>query len=99
MPDPVFRGMTKSALWWGVPVKVAIMAHMPLILVTLYAVAIFGWQSIMIAIFIPMNHFVMREITRSHPHIWRQIGLFATFRLIHRDRSYKFWHSSTYGPR
>ena len=89
--DPIFKGCTRPAMVWGVPIVPFVLVFG---LVTLTAV----WSSLFLFIaFVPL-YTLMRLIVRSDDQQFRLLGLKAKCRLLHRNRNGRFWKASTYGP-
>lgn len=89
--DPVFKGCTRPAMKFGVPI-------VPLIVVG-SLVAIFAQLTTVLALglIFPIV-VVMGQITRSDDQKYRLLWLRFYCRIIHLNRTAKFWNASTYAP-
>lgn len=89
--DPIFKGCTRPAMLWGVPIT-------PLI-ICFGAITLLGlWTNLLLlALFVPA-YLVMRLVVRNDDQQFRLLWLKARCRLIARDRNARFWRASAYAP-
>lgn len=76
---------------FGVPV-------IPLVIVGGSIVLLSVWISMFILPLIVPIVLVMRQITKTDDQMFRLLGLKAQFRLIHFNRTGRFWRASAYSP-
>ena len=90
--DPLFKGCTRPAMFFGVPIvplSVAVGA------VFLLAV----WISLFVAVTLIPIVLVMRMITKTDDQQFRLLSRKLYCRLLpHMNKNAKFWGSSTYAP-
>ena len=89
--DPIFKGCTRPAMLWGVPIVPAIVC---LGLITLVAL----WTSILLLVLLLPAHLLMRLIVRHDDQQFRLLWLKAKCRLVHPNRNAGFWRASAYAP-
>jgi type IV secretion system protein VirB3 len=98
--DPLFKGCTRPAMVFGVPLA-------PLAVVTGTVVLLAIWTTLFIGLLLIPIVLVMRIITKSDDQQFRLLGLKIMFRgvnlpLLNRlfscNRNDKFWKASTYSP-
>ncbi|MEN3601795.1 type IV secretion system protein VirB3 [Brucella abortus] len=89
--DPIFKGCTRPAMLFGVPV-------IPLVIVGGSIVLLSVWISMFILPLIVPIVLVMRQIAQTDDQMFRLLGLKAQFRLIHFNRTGRFWRASAYSP-
>ncbi len=87
--DPLFKGCTRPAMQFGVPLT-------PLVIVGGTVILISVWTSILVATTLVPIVLVMRQITKSDDQQFRLLGLKIMYRANNKNR--KFWKSSTYSP-
>jgi len=56
------------------------------------------WTTIFMVLLIPLAIGIMRTMVKEDDQKFRLLGLKMQFRLIHFDRTARFWKSSTYSP-
>lgn len=89
--DPIFKGCTRPAMLWGVPIT-------PFVVVFGVVTLLAMWFHLFILLaFIPL-YTIMRLIVRSDDQQFRLLGLKAKCRLLNLNRNAKFWKSSAYSP-
>lgn len=87
--DPLFKGCTRPAMLFGVPV-------VPMVLVG-GAVFLFSvYTSLLCMVLLVPVVITMRLITKSDDQMFRLLRLKAMFR--HGNRNGKFWKASAYSP-
>ncbi|MDR0576115.1 MAG: VirB3 family type IV secretion system protein [Candidatus Accumulibacter sp.] len=92
MSDPLFKGCTRPAMYFGVPV-------VPLIIVCSLIVLLAVWTKLWVAVALIPATLVMRSITASDDQKFRLLWLkcYCRFR-PHRNANGRFWKSSAYAP-
>ena len=98
--DPLFKGCTRPAMIFGVPL-------VPLAIVTAAVILVAIWTTLLVtAVLVPLV-LAMRQITRADDQQFRLLGLKIFFRgmnlpllnrLFHCDRNHRFWKASAYSP-
>src|SRR5688572_6280495 len=89
--DPLFKGCTRPALLFGVPLY-------PLALVSGAVLLVSIWTTIWLAFAILPLVFVMRLVTRADDQQFRLLGLRIYFRVLHYNHNGRFWRASVYSP-
>jgi type IV secretion system protein VirB3 len=98
--DPLFKGCTRPAMVFGVPL-------VPLAVVTGAVVLLAVWTTLFVALLLLPMMLIMRLITKSDDQQFRLLGLKIMFRgvnlpflnrLFYCNRNGKFWKSSAYSP-
>ena len=89
--DPLFKGCTRPAMWFGVPV-------VPLVIVSLIIILLAVWFSFFIAAALLPVILTMRWIAKTDDQQFRLLGLKMLFRLINYNHNADFWKSSAYSP-
>jgi type IV secretion system protein VirB3 len=87
--DPLFKGCTRPAMLFGVPV-------VPLAVVSGGVLLLSLWLSILLALGLLPLFFVMRGLAQSDDQKFRLLWLKLYFRLIHYNHTRRFWRSSHY---
>lgn len=87
--DPLFKGCTRPPMLFGVPVVPCILVCGTLILLTM-------WTSVFVGLAIPAAVAIMRLTVREDDQKFRLLGLKLRFRIIHFNRTGRFWKASTY---
>lgn len=89
--DPIFKGCTRPAMLWGVPIVPMVAAFGA---VALMAV----WINIFLfVVFVPV-YVLMRLVVKSDDQQFRLLWLKAKCRLVHFNRNARFWRASAYAP-
>jgi type IV secretion system protein VirB3 len=90
--DPLFKGCTRPAMIWGVPL-------VPLAVVTAGVILVSVWtQMILFAASLLPIVLVMRLIAKSDDQQFRLLGLKIVFRIVHYNANGRFWRASCYSP-
>ena len=89
--DTVFKGCTRPAMMFGVPI-------VPLAVVGMVVILVAVWTTVLLVILMVPIIFVMRLIVQNDDQQFRLLSLRALFRVIHRNRNASFWKSSAYSP-
>ncbi len=89
--DPLFKGCTRPAMVFGVPI-------LPFVIVTGGVVLLAAWTTIFLIIFLPVAILVMRQITKTDDQMFRLLGLKMRFRLFNYNHNGRFWKASAYSP-
>lgn len=89
--DPIFKGCTRPAMLWGIPL-------MPCVGTFLFFILLTVWFSWLFLIPLPAVLFGMRKVVRTDDQAFRLHGLRLQFRLIHFNRNGRFWKASAYSP-
>ncbi|WP_108610806.1 VirB3 family type IV secretion system protein [Aminobacter sp. MSH1] len=89
--DPLFKGCTRPPMLMGVPVMPCIVVCGSLILLTM-------WTSVFVGLSIPAAVAIMRLTVKEDDQKFRLLGLKLLFRVIHLNRTGRFWKASTYSP-
>lgn len=89
--DPLFKGCTRPAMLFGVPL-------VPLAVVGGVVVLISVWTTILFALTLIPIVITMRIIAKSDDQQFRLLGLKFVFRVINRNRNGRFWKASAYSP-
>ncbi|EJE4644424.1 VirB3 family type IV secretion system protein [Vibrio parahaemolyticus] len=88
-PFPLFKGATRVATFWGVPMM-PLMVMFMVVAVSALTISIWFW-----VLAIPA-WFIMAQITRYDDKAFRIWGLWIETKL--RNRNKKFWGASSYAP-
>lgn len=89
--DPVFKGCTRPAMLFGVPL-------VPLAGVGLMVILISVWTKIFFSVILGPIILVMRYIAQKDDQQFRLLSLRLLFRLFHYNRNRLFWQASVYSP-
>ena len=89
--DPLFKGCTRPAMLWGVPI-------VPLVLVGSFFVLMGIYVNILVTVTLIPVFFIMRQIAKKDDQQFRLLGLRILFRIVHLNRNGAFWKASTYAP-
>lgn len=89
--DPVFKGCTRPAMLFGVPL-------VPLAGIGLMVILISVWTTIFFSIVLGPIILVMRAIAQKDDQQFRLLSLRLLFRLFHYNRNRHFWRASVYSP-
>jgi len=98
--DPLFKGCTRPAMLFGVPL-------IPLAIVTIFFVLLAVYTTLFVGLLIFPIVIVMRLITKSDDQQFRLLGLKIMFRgcnlpllnrLFYCNHNGKFWKASAYSP-
>jgi type IV secretion system protein VirB3 len=96
LKDPVFKGCTRPALLWGVPLVPVLMVGAGMLIPAIWALLTspplgVGILLLMIPVFV-----AMRVITRNDDQRLAQLAL--RLRMIRRQRNRRFWGAHAYVP-
>jgi type IV secretion system protein VirB3 len=89
--DPLFKGCTRPAMMFGVPL-------VPLAAVTVVVILLAVWTTILLVFLLLPIILTMRQITKSDDQQFRLLGLKLLFRGVNYNRNAKFWKASAYSP-
>ncbi len=89
--DPLFKGCTRPAMMFGVPLVPLVIASGGIILVSVWTTILFS------ALLVPLI-LIMRQIAKSDDQQFRLLGLKMRFRVVNYNHNAKFWKASTYSP-
>lgn len=89
--DVVFKGCTRPAMKFGVPMVPLIIAVCSVAIITNLTTM---WTA---ALVVPVV-LVMAEVTRTDDQKWRLIGLWLYCRIKCLNKNARFWNASTYSP-
>jgi len=89
--DPLFKGCTRPAMVFGVPL-------VPLAVVSGAVILLSVWTTILLAFSLFPVVMVMRLIAKSDDQQFRLLGLKFLFRTVNYNHNGRFWKSSSYSP-
>lgn len=89
--DPLFKGCTRPAMVFGVPL-------VPLAAVSVVVILLSVWTTVFFAATLVPIVLVMRQIAKSDDQQFRLLGLKLLFRGINYNHNGKFWKASAYSP-
>lgn len=90
--DPLFKGYTRPAMMFGVPV-------VPLAIVAGVFILLAIWTKIFVAALLIPIVMVMRLVAKKDDQQFRLLGLKMLFRLVNFNHNGRFWNkASTYSP-
>lgn len=89
--DPLFKGCTRPAMAFGVPL-------VPLFFVAAVVILISVWTSIFVSVVLVPSVLVMRQMAKSDDQRFRLLGLKFVFRFMNMNRNADFWQASAYSP-
>lgn len=89
--DPLFKGCTRPAMMFGVPL-------VPLMCVALVVILLAVWTSVLVALALLPIVVTMRLISKSDDQQFRLLGLKLLFRFVNYNHNGRFWKASTYSP-
>jgi type IV secretion system protein VirB3 len=89
--DSVFKGATRPAMLFGVPL-------IPLIFVGGSVVMLSMWTTIFALVTLFPVVFVMRQITKVDDRQFHLLWLRFKFRVLHYNHNGRFWRASHYSP-
>lgn len=87
--DPIFKGCTRPAMLWGVPLT-------PLLVVLGFLLLMAMWFHILIAIAMFPAFFAMKMIASKDDQQFRLLGLRMKCRI--RNLNIRFWNAAAYSP-
>lgn len=89
--DPLFKGCTRPAMIFGVPL-------VPLAAVSVVVILVSVWTTVFFAATLVPITLTMRQIAKSDDQQFRLLGLKLLFRGINYNHNAKFWKASAYSP-
>ncbi|MEY2170721.1 MULTISPECIES: type IV secretion system protein VirB3 [unclassified Rhodanobacter] len=90
--DPLFKGCTRPAMVFGVPLT-------PLVLVALPVILLAIWVNFLLALALIPIVIAMKVFAKADPNKFRLHALRLWCRFLpHRNRNGLFWKASTYSP-
>lgn len=87
--DPIFKGCTRPAMLWGVPLT-------PLLVVLGVLLLLAMWINILIALAMLPAFFAMKMIAKKDDQQFRLLALRLKCRA--KNRNGKFWGATAYAP-
>lgn len=91
LQDPLFKGCTRPAMLFGVPL-------VPLAVVTGVTVLVSIWTTIFFSVLLILLLLIMRQVAKSDDQQFRLLGLKLRFRILNYNHNKKFWQASVYSP-
>ena len=89
--DPLFKGCTRPAMMFGVPLG-------PLSFVSGVVIMLSVWTTIFFAFTLIPIVLTMRQIAKSDDQQFRLLGLKLRFRVVNYNHNANFWKASAYSP-
>lgn len=89
--DPLFKGCTRPAMVFGVPL-------VPLAVVSGVVILLSVWTTIFLAFTLVPIILTMRQIAKSDDQQFRLLGLKLLFRAVNYNHNGQFWKASAYSP-
>ena len=89
--DPLFKGCTRPAMMFGVPL-------VPLAAVSVVVILLSVWTTVFFAATLVPIILTMRQIAKSDDQQFRLLGLKLLFRGVNYNHNAKFWKASAYSP-
>lgn len=89
--DPLFKGCTRPAMFFGIPI-------VPLMIVVGVVMLVSVWTTFFLLLTLVALLPTMRIIAKQDDQQFHMLGLKMVFRLINRNKNGKFWGASTYSP-
>ena len=89
--DPLFKGCTRPAMMFGVPL-------VPLAAVSVVVILLSVWTTVFFAATLVPIIMTMRQIAKSDDQQFRLLGLKLLFRGVNYNHNAKFWKASAYSP-
>lgn len=89
--DPLFKGCTRPAMIFGVPL-------VPLAAVSVVVILVSVWTTIFFAATLVPIILTMRQIAKSDDQQFRLLGLKLLFRGVNYNHNARFWKASAYSP-
>lgn len=89
--DPLFKGCTRPAMAFGVPL-------VPLAVVSAVVILLSVWTTIFLAASLIPIIIVMRQIAKSDDQQFRLLGLKILFHIVNFNANGRFWKASAYSP-
>ena len=89
--DPLFKGCTRPAMIFGVPL-------VPLAAVSVVVILLSVWTTVFFAATLVPIILTMRQIAKSDDQQFRLLGLKLLFRGVNYNHNAKFWKASAYSP-
>ena len=89
--DPLFKGCTRPAMLFGIPL-------VPLAIVSGMVILVSIWTTIFVSTLLVPLLLIMRHIAKSDDQQFRLLGLKFLFRTINYNHNRKFWKASVYSP-
>ena len=89
--DPLFKGCTRPAMMFGVPLT-------PLVIVTIIVLLISLYTTFLAAALLVPIVLAMKQVTKTDDQQFRLLGLKFQFRVMNFNHNKKFWKASAYSP-
>lgn len=89
--DPLFKGCTRPPMLLGVPMVPCLLVCGTLTLLTI-------WISLFLVVTLPVAVAIMRVMVKEDDQKFRLLGLKFLFRVVHFNRTGRFWQASSYSP-
>jgi len=89
--DPLFKGCTRPAMMFGVPL-------IPLVSISVVFVLVGVWTNLLILLGLVPIILIMQAITKTDDQQFRLLGLKFLFRGVNYNRNGYFWRASAYSP-
>lgn len=89
--DPLFKGCTRPAMMFGVPL-------VPLAAVSVVVILLSVWTTVFFAATLVPIILTMRQIAKSDDQQFRLLFLKLLFRGVNYNHNAKFWKASAYSP-
>lgn len=89
--DPLFKGCTRPAMMWGIPITPFVVAFGFVMLLAIWV------NLLLLVLFLPV-YVLMRMVVKSDDQQFRLLGLKAKCRLANFNHNGGFWNASTYAP-
>jgi type IV secretion system protein VirB3 len=94
--DPLFKGCTRPAMVFGVPVKPLMIICGPIVLAALLVPGL--PVKVFLAVLLIPIFLAMREIAKTDDQQFRLLFLKMRFRIFSYNHNAKFWNASAYSP-
>lgn len=89
--DPLFKGCTRPAMMFGVPL-------VPLAIISGIVILLSVWTTLFVSATLLPIVLTMRQIVKSDDQQFRLLGLKIFFRGVNYNHNGKFWKASAYSP-
>lgn len=89
--DPLFKGCTRPAMMFGVPL-------VPLVVGSMFFIMAGVWFNLLIVLGIIPMVIIMRVLVANDDQMFRLLWLKFLFRVIFQNANGAFWKASAYNP-
>ncbi len=97
MREAIYKGATRPAMKWGVPLLALVCVFMPAVVISVWlTLYVSAWAALAIGVILVPAYVLMRRLTAQDDQHLRQAVLAA--RLLLSQRNARLWHARSYAP-